>query len=263
MIIALTRAISPKISECELTHLEREAIDFDVAVRQHSEYERTLEALGCRVMRIEEAPQMPDSVFIEDTAVVLDELAIITRPGAPSRRGETAAVEVALAAYRPVHRIEAPATLDGGDVLRVGRRLFAGVSGRTNDEALVQMRAIVDPFGYDVEGVPVTGCLHLKTAVTAIASSMLLLNPEWVDRIFFEAFETIEVDPLEPSGANALVVGDVVLYPAAFPRTAARLRERGLRVELLDASELAKAEGALTCCSVIVEESATRRPASA
>lgn len=249
---ALTRAISLRIVECELTHLERFPIDVAAARAQHAEYTRALQALGCAVEEVEPAPDFPDSVFIEDTAVVFDELAVITRPGAESRRGETVAVERALAPLRPIVRIEAPATLDGGDVLVVGKRVFVGRTGRTNDEGVVQLRAALAPHGYTIEAIAVTGCLHLKTAVTAVDDRTVLLNPAWVDARALGGLDCIEVDPAEPMGANVVRVGDALLYGASYPRTRARLEARGYRPVCVDASELAKAEGAVTCCSLVL-----------
>jgi dimethylargininase len=251
MRLALTREISPAIGRCELTHLEREPIDLQTARRQHAAYEQRLKDAGCSVVRLSAEDEMPDSVFIEDIAVVFDELAIITRPGALSRRGETEAVAEALAAFRPIVHIEAPATIDGGDVLAVGRRVFVGESPRTNAAAISQMARHLAPHGYTVHIVPVRGCLHLKSAVTAVADDMLLINPEWVPAERFRPLTLLEVHPAEPYGANALRVGTDVIYPTAFPRTCARLEGRGIRVAQVDVAEIAKAEGAVTCCSVI------------
>jgi dimethylargininase len=250
--IALTREVSPGLGDCELTHLARVPIDVDLARAQHRSYEQALRDAGCSVEHLDASPDMPDSVFVEDIAVVFDELAIVTRPGAASRRAETAAVASALARYRSVQMIQAPGTVDGGDVLVAGRRVFVGRSTRTNDAAVEQMRQMLTPFGYTVCGVEVTGCLHLKSAVTALGGDLLLANPDWIDRAAFAGFELVEVDPLEPMAANALRVDDRVIYPTAFPRTAERIARRGLRLELIDASELAKAEGAVTCCSLII-----------
>ena len=251
MLIALTRAVPPSIARCELTHLDRAPIDLALAERQHLAYEQALRDLGCAVQRLPPQPEMPDSVFVEDAAVVLDEVAVITRPGAASRRGETASVAAALAAHRPLLRIQAPGTLDGGDVLRVGRRILVGLSGRSNEEGVRQLRGLLEPYGYQVRGVAVDGCLHLKSAVTAVDDGTVLLNPRWLDPGALEEVERIEVHPEEPMAANALRVGDTVLFPEAFPRTRARLQAHGLRVATVDASQLALAEGALTCCSLI------------
>ena len=251
--MALTRDVSARLGECELTHLARVPIDVERARAQHDAYEALLGRLGCRVERLAGGPDMPDSVFIEDIAIVFDELAIVTRPGAESRRVETPAVADALRRFRTLRFIEAPATVDGGDVLVSGRRVFVGRSSRTNAAAVAQMRAILTPHGYSVCEAAVEGCLHLKSAVTAIGDAVLLANPEWIDRRVYSDFEVIEVDPTEPDAANALRIGEDVVFPSAFPRTADRLARRGLRLHTVDASELAKAEGAVTCCSLIVD----------
>ncbi len=253
-MIAITRKVSPAIGRCELTHLEREPIDFERASAQHEAYERALADLGCRVVSLPAESDLPDSVFVEDTAVVVDEIAVMTRPGAPSRGRESASVAAALAEHRPLARIEAPATLDGGDVLRLGTRLFVGRSSRSNADGIAQLRALLAPLGYTVEGVAIGGCLHLKSAVTEVAPGAVLLNPSWASPDTFAAFRRIEVDPSEPFAANALRIGESVIYPTAFPRTAVWLDRAGIRLMPVDVSELAKAEGAVTCCSLIVAE---------
>lgn len=252
MPIALTRAVSPRIAECELTHLEREPISAARAEAQHEAYEAALRRLGFEIRRVAPAPEHPDAVFIEDTAVLLEELAVITRPGASSRRGEVGAVAEALAAYRPVVRVPAPATLDGGDVLLEGRTLFVGDSARTNEVAHGWLREVLGPLGYTVVVVPVSGCLHLKTAVTSPAEGTFLLNPEWVPASAFADAEVVEVDRSEPYAANVLRAGEAVLVAAGAPRTRRRLERLGLTVTEVDVSELARAEAGVTCCSVLV-----------
>ncbi len=250
--IALTREVSPSIAECELTHLARTPIRVDVARAQHRGYERTLASLGCEVRRVEPAPTHPDAVFIEDTAVVLDELAVLTRPGAKSRRAEGTAVAAALALLRTVVRMAAPGTLDGGDVLVIGKAVFVGRTPRTNDAGIEQLRAALTPHGYAVHGVAVTGCLHLKSAVTALDAESVLLNPAWIDTAVFTGYRVVTVDPAEPTGANVLRIGDALVYDTSHPRTRERLEPLGHVIHTVDASELAKAEGALTCCSLLV-----------
>jgi len=250
--LALTRDVAPSMVDCELTHLARTPIDVARARIQHAGYERLLAALGCTVRRVASARSYPDSVFIEDTAVVFDEIAILTRPGAASRRGEVPAVEAALAELRPIARISDPATLDGGDVFVVGRRVFVGRSARTNAEGIAQLGALLAPYGYVVEGVTVTGCLHLKSAATALDEATVLCNPAWVDPAAFAPLRTIAVHPDEPMGANILWIGTGLLYDEAYPRTRSSLEDHGYAMQLVDASELAKAEGAVTCCSLIL-----------
>jgi dimethylargininase len=238
-----------------LTHLEREAIDVDLARAQHAAYEACLRDAGCRVERLAAGPDMADAVFIEDTAVVFDEIAIITRPGAASRRAETAAVADALRKFRPLHQMESPATADGGDVLVVGHQVLVGRSSRTNDAGIDEMRRVLTPFDYQVTAIDLRGCLHLKSAATAVGDDLLLMNPAWLPSLPsgpFASFDRIDVHPGEPSAANALRVGDQIIYPTSFPHTLDRLRRRGLHVAAVDASEVAKAEGGVTCCSLIL-----------
>jgi len=250
-LIALTREISPAVTRCELTQLPRAPIDVEMARAQHRAYQQCLAEAGCTVARLAAGPEMADSVFVEDIAVVFDEVAIVTRPGASSRRQETPAVAEALARYRLLQHIEAPATADGGDVLVVGRNVFVGCSSRTNAAAIDQMRRFLGPYGYTVVGVGVSGCLHLKSAVTRVADDRLLINRNWISIEPFSTFDLIDVHPDEPNGANALRVGGEVVYATSFPRTLERLEQSGLSVRSVDVSEIAKAEGALTCCSLI------------
>jgi dimethylargininase len=253
--VALTRPVPDSLSNCELTHLTRVPIDVALARRQHADYERALAWLGCDIRHISVAHTYPDSVFVEDTAVVIDELAVITRPGAESRRAEVSAVAEALSPFRPLTFISAPATVDGGDVLRINRTLYVGIGARTNAAGVRQLAAIVQPHGYDVREVAVRGCLHLKSAVTELARDCVLLNPQWVSPAQFDGVRAIEVDPDEPSAANVLRIGDTVLCAAAYGRTNARLERAGLAVHTVDLSELAKAEAGVTCCSLIVQHS--------
>lgn len=253
MRLAITRGISPRLAECELTHLDRTPIDLEAARAQHWEYEELLTALGWAVLRLPAVEELPDCVFVEDTAVVLPEVAVICRPGAASRRPETAVIEQALAPYRSLVRIEEPGTIDGGDVLRVGRTLYVGVSQRTNPAGRAQLESALAPFGYRVRSVPFRDCLHLKSAVTLVAADTLLINPRWVDGSHFPYLRVLEVDPAEPFAANALLLEDAVVYPAGYPRTQARLEAAGISVLAVEQSELAKAEGAVTCCSLLLE----------
>lgn len=250
-LIALTRAVSPTMAQCALTHMARQPIDIAAAEAQHAQYERCLAGLGCTVRRAPAAPELPDAVFIEDTALALDEVAIITRPGAAARQPETAAVAQTLAAYRPLHTLAPPGTLDGGDVLRLGRTLYVGVSSRSNAEGIAQLRALVTPYGYEVIAVPFTGCLHLKSAVTQVGKELLLGNRDWVSPENFPGMMWVNVAPTEPHAGNALLIGETVVYPQAHSETRARLEALGIVVQPVDISEMAKAEGGVTCCSLI------------
>jgi dimethylargininase len=248
-MIAVTRDVSPSIAHAELTHLERVPIDYERAREQHEEYRTLLASLGCEVIALPADAVYPDCVFIEDTALVFDDLAVITRPGADSRRGEIDVVAEALASLRPLVRIAAPATLDGGDVLVLDQRIYVGRSERSNEEALAQLRQLT---GREVIGVDLHGALHLKTAITRVARDTLLVNREWVDVAPFGEWTLIDVDPTEPFGANAVLLDDTVIYPVAFPRTRAKLESHGINVRTVHADELAKAEGGVTCCSLLV-----------
>jgi dimethylargininase len=253
MRVAITREISASIERCELTHLSRQTIDISKARAQHEAYEQRLSQAGCSMVRLPSADDLPDSVFIEDVAVVFDELAVVARLGAPSRRGETACVAEALQAYRSLRHIEAPGTLDGGDVLTVGKQVFVGVSQRTNTAAISQLAQILQPYGYQICDITVGGCLHLKSAVTALSDEQLLINRKWAPAEQFESFQLIEVDGGEPYAANALRIGDRVIYPTGYPRTRERLEAAGVRILDVDVNELIKAEGAVTCCSLIFD----------
>jgi dimethylargininase len=250
--IAITRAVSRALEHCELTHLPRRPIDLALARRQHAAYEQALREAGCQVRQLPEQPEHADSVFVEDTAIVLDEVAVITRPGAASRRGETESMAAALDGLREIVRIEPPGTLDGGDVLRLDRVLYVGASTRSSADGVAQLGRLLAPFDYRVVAVPLRGCLHLKSAVTQVAPGQVLVNPDWVDARCFPEWEPIPIDPAEPHAANALLIDDALIYPASCPRTADKLRTLGVDVRSVDMSETEKAEGAVTCCSVIV-----------
>lgn len=253
MLIAYTREVSPTLVDCELTHLEREPLDVAGARAEHEVYESVLERLGARVRRLPSTPQLPDGIFVEDAAVVLDGVAVITRPGALSRQPETASVGAALAAHRPLVHVRAPATLDGGDVLVAGCRIYVGLSTRTTRGAIQQLAGLLAPYGYEVIPLAFTGCLHLKSAVTRIADDLMLLNPAWVDASAFTGYRALTVDPAEPHAANALALGGAVIHPLQHARTRARLEAAGLTVVTVPQVELAKAEAGVTCCSLLVE----------
>jgi dimethylargininase len=258
--IAITRAVSTSINQCELTHLTRMQIDVARAREQHEAYESVLESVGCRLLRVPPDERYPDAVFVEDTAIVLDELAIVTRPGAPSRRGEVDAVGQLLSEYRLLIRMQEPATLDGGDVLQLDRTLYVGRTPRTNDLGIDQLHELVKPHGYRVVGVPVSGCLHLKSAVTRVGDDLLLMNRDWAPpALFGGAWRIIDVDESEPSAANALRIGASVIFPEEMTRTRMRLESFGIDVRPVAASELGKAEGGVTCCSLIVSPAGAPR----
>ena len=252
MKLAITRDISPRFNECELTHINRTPIDVQVARVQHHGYVEALKELGYSVLELPAEVDLPDSVFVEDTAVILPEVAVITNPGADSRKPETSTIATALSRYRNLVQIEPPATVDGGDVLVLGKNIFVGLSTRSNQAAVDQMNEKLKMYGYTAHGVPMHDCLHLKTAVTRVDDKALLINRRWVDVENFEGFDLIDVDESEPFGANCLPVGGAIIFPVAFPKTSAKLEARGYKIKPVIVDELAKAEGAVTCCSLII-----------
>jgi dimethylargininase len=252
LILALTRDVSPRFNECEITHIDRSPIDVRVAESQHHGYVRALKELGCAVLELPAEPNLPDSVFVEDAAVILPEAAIVTNPGADSRKPETESIARALAPYRELVFIQPPATVDGGDVLVLGNQIFVGMSTRSNRESVLQMNRLLGRFGYHAQAVELHDCLHLKTAVTRVDDATLLINPNWVDLEHFEGYDLIEVDASEPFAANCLPINGSIIFPTAFPKTASFLGQRGYQLRRVVVDELAKAEGAVTCCSLIV-----------
>ena len=256
-MIAWVRDVSPALARCELTHLERAAIDAQRARQQHALYVTELAALGCRIEWLPPLESQADAVFVEDTAVLVREVAVVTRPGAASRRGEVESVAAALARHLEVRRLSDPACLEGGDVLRVGRELYVGLTrgpgARTNAAGIAQLGEALKPFGYAVQALALHGCLHLKSAATFIPPETLLVNPDWVDSAAFTGAAVIAVDPREAYGANTLTVAGVTLVSQAYPRTQGRLDAAGIATRALDVSELHKAEAALTCMSLLLE----------
>jgi dimethylargininase len=253
MLTAITRSVSPAIVRCELSFINRKPISLAVAQQQHHAYENLLAKLGARIISLPAEPDLPDSMFVEDPAIVLDELAVILPLGTETRRPEAVSLAQALSPFRKLEYVTLPGTLEGGDVLRISRKLFVGVTRRSNAEGIRQLAAILAPHNYQVISVPVTGCLHLKSAVTYLGRNTLLANRPWFDAAPFAGFEWIDVDPSEPHAANALALGGTVIFPAFFPRTRARLETHGFSVTSLDISELQKAESGLTCSSLLFE----------
>jgi dimethylargininase len=254
MTIAITRDVSPRFNECEITHIDRAPIDVDIARAQHREYVNVLAEIGCQVVELPAEADLPDSVFVEDTAFILDEVAVITRPGADSRKPETDSIIRILSPHRALIHVTEPATVDGGDVLVLGKNIYVGISTRSNNAAIRQLQESLDVYGYKVSGVEMHDCLHLKTAVTKVDENTLLINPNWVDNFHFKDFDWIIVDPSEPFAANCLPVNGHIIYPTSFPKTRAKLESRGYKTKAVTVDELAKAEGAVTCCSLIISQ---------
>jgi len=253
MLTALTRGVSPTLADCELQELDRQPIDVARAILQHAAYVRCLEELGACVISLPADARFPDGVFVEDPALVLDEIAIMTRMGAESRRGEGESIAKALAEFRSLTWIHDPGTLEGGDVMRIDRTLYVGASRRTNSEGIRQLREVAAPLGYEVVAVPVRGCLHLKSACCYLGGESILANRAWMDATFLDGYRIVDVPAAEPRSANVLLVGDTVILPAAFPATKDLLEKSGFTVRTVDASELAKAEGGVTCTSILFD----------
>ncbi|HYN46520.1 MAG TPA: N(G),N(G)-dimethylarginine dimethylaminohydrolase [Allosphingosinicella sp.] len=254
---AWTRAVSPRLAECETTQSFAEPIHAARAAAQHAAYEAALAEAGLEIVRLPALDDAPDGVFVEDIALLLGEHAIVTRPGAASRGCETASVAEGLARDFTVHRLGA-GHVDGGDVLRIGRTLYAGLSGRTDEAGIRALADLTGPLGYRVVPVRVAGCLHLKSAVTfagvdAAGTPVIVHNPDWVCAALFADVEPVAVAPGEALGANVLRIGATLLAAADSPRTAERLSARGIEVVTLDISEVRKADAALTCMSLIAE----------
>ena len=253
MLTAITRKVSSSLVNCELSFIEREPIDMEKARAQHQAYESLLEKSGAKVISLPEERDLPDSMFVEDPAIVLDEVAVICTLGTETRRKEAASIAAALEPYRKLAHVKLPGVLEGGDVLHVGKKIFVGLTQRSNADGIRQLAVIIGNYGYDLTAVPVTGCLHLKSAVTYLGRNTLLGNREWFHWKRFEGFDWVDVDPAEPHAGNALAVGESIVFPASFPKTRARIEARGFRVEPLDIAELQKAESGLTCSSLLFD----------
>jgi dimethylargininase len=247
---AFTRAVSPRLAECQLTHLPRTPIDAAKAVSQHAAYEAALSGAGFEIVRLPELPDDPDAVFVEDTALIFDAHAVITRPGAASRADEVHSTAEGLADHFELLRIES-GHLDGGDVLRIGRKLYVGLSTRTDAAGIRVLRELVSPLGYDVVQAELRDCLHLKTGATFAGDSVLIYDERCVDPAQFTDVEPFAVDADEAAAANCVRAGAHLILPAGNPRTADALRSRGFQVVEVDVSELQKAESGVTCMSLI------------
>jgi dimethylargininase len=251
-MIALTRLPSVNLHACERTYVPRGGIDYALAARQHVAYCGVLTECGARVITLPAEPHLPDSTFVEDTAIVLDEVAVLCSMGAEPRRAEPRLMEPVLREHRQIESIELPATIDGGDVLRVGRTLLVGRSSRTSDAAIAALSAIGARYGYDIIPVAVRGCLHLKTACTALPDGRLIVNREWIDADALTGRELIDVPAAEPWAANSLSLKGQVLLDAAHPQTAELIERLGAPVHRIELSEFAKAEGGVTCLSLLI-----------
>jgi dimethylargininase len=248
--IALTHAPSSRMNECIRTHAAPVDIDLPRANAQHEAYRRALAQAGAEVRVLDANAAHPDAVFIEDTAIVLDEIAIITSMGAESRREEPRAVETALAPLRRLVRIEGGGTIEGGDVVRVGKTLLVGRSARTNEAGIGALRVLVAPYGYTVVAIDVRDCLHLKTACTALPDGALLVHRAWLGDV--RGFDLVSVAPDEPHAANVVAVEGRAIMSSAYPRTAEIVARHAREVLTVDLSEFAKGDGCATCLSLLL-----------
>lgn len=253
-LTAIVREVSSSINDCELSFHARQPIDVAMAIAQHKAYQDCLAELGVRIVSLPAEPELPDAVFVEDPAVVVNEVAIISNLGAPSRRPEIKSLANVLSRYRPLKFLADPATLDGGDVLRIGSSVFVGLSRRTNRDGIDQLGDLLGSYDYQVQPVEVRGCLHLKSACSYLGNNTILVHRSWIDAERFRGFELLDVPEEESAAANALLLNDAVIIPASFPKTRALLEKRGFRVRTIDVSELQKAEAGVTCTSLIFDD---------
>ena len=259
MLAAITRGTSPSIADCTLTYLSRMPIDVTKAIQQQNAYERCLMELGVRVISLGVEDDLPDSVFVQDTAVVLDEVAILAAMGVKIRQPEIESVAKVLSLYREVKRLNGPASLEGGDMVRIGNNLYIGLSGRTNSEGIAQLQEILRPFRYQVKPVEVRACIHLSTGCAYLGQNTVLVNRSWVNVSRLEGVDIIEVPESEPWAANVLSIGDVIIMSSSFSETRELLTGKGFQVRAIDISEFEKAEGSLTCLSLLLDIENTER----
>lgn len=224
--------------------------DYDLMLQQHQAYIKALETAGLKVVVLDPLPNFPDAYFVEDTAVITPYVAVITRPGAASRRGEVGSLEPIITKYRPVYHIEAPGTLDGGDVLRIDNHFYVGVSKRTNPEGAGQLGRILEEYGHTWTPVPVSAGLHLKTNVSYLGGNTLLVTRNLADRDDFRGYDKILVEPGEERAANCLQINNSLLVPKGFPKTQALLQPLGYDLIEVEASEARKMDGGLSCMSI-------------
>ena len=252
-MMALTRRPSRSLVDCQVRAVPREVIDLRLAFQQHDAYCRVLRQMGVAVEVLPPEEAFPDSVFIEDNAIVLDELAVVTSMGTASRQGEPPLLLPVLARHRRLVMVPSSVRIEGGDVLRVGKRLYVGVSTRTTRAGVEALRAIAEPLGYAVAPVEIRACLHLKTACTVLDDETLLVNPAWLDTGALQAFRLLPVPVEEPFGANVVRLPGGLLVQASSPLTRELLEARGYATACVDLDEFSKAEAGPTCLSLLIE----------
>jgi dimethylargininase len=251
---AITRGVSRKIEACELTYRCREGVDYEKAATQLERYCDLLRNWGVNLMPLAASDSYPDCCFVQDTAVVLDEVCVIASMGAPARVGEVSEVQKLIAPFRKTRRIFSPATLDGGDVVQFGKRLFVGLSSRTNARGISALSRIVEAWGYTGVPVAVNGGLHLTTGCGIVNDETVMLNPRWLDASAFKGLRQIHVPEAEPWAANTIRIGNAVCLEEGAPRTIELVEPYCGKIDTLDISEFRKAEGSLSCLSLIFRD---------
>lgn len=248
---AIVRAIPNTYQDCVTIAPDKPVINVELAKQQHTDYCKTLEQLGLQLIRIDADDALPDCCFTEDIAIIFGDVAIITSPGTVSRVAETVEMEKVLTPLKNIHHLSSPATIDGGDVLKIDQKIFIGISSRTNEEAIKQVAAIINPKGYEVIGVKIWDTLHLKSVCTYVGKGCILLEEGHFDEKIFSQYDIIIVPEEEAYAANCLVVNGKVLLPKGFPKTKPLIEAKGFSVIEMEMSEIEKADGALTCLSII------------
>lgn len=254
MLSALTRKVGKSINNCELTYADRQQINVEKAQQQHMEFENALRKLGVNVLSLESDDTLPDSVFVEDTAVITKEFAVITPMGTKSRKDEPDKIAEILKQYRPLKYINKNTSLEGGDIVQAEDTFYVGISSRTNHEGFENLAEILLPQGYKIVPVQVYGCLHLTTGSTYIGNNTMIANPAWVDVSKFEGMEVIEIEPDEPWAGNAIQANGKLLFPSSSNKTSKKVSAKGFEVYTVDISELEKAEAGLTCMSLLFQD---------
>ena len=247
---AIARKPGPNFAQGITTALNEESPKYEILVSQHEEYITTLKSIGLKVILLDALPDHPDAYFVEDTAVVATEVAVITNPGADARKGEEKTIAPILSRYRKTERIRPPGTADGGDVLQVDRHFFIGLSERTNPEGADQLSHILGKYGYTCTIMTAGEGLHLKSSVNYVGKNMLLITEDFAENVQFEGYDTLIVNNEESYAANTLFVNDHLLVPRGYPDTRKKLEVLGFKIIELDTSEVRKMDGGVTCMSI-------------
>jgi dimethylargininase len=247
---AIARKPGPNFAQGLTTAINEEPPRYEILVNQHEGYIAALQSIGLEVILLDALSDHPDAYFVEDTAVIAANVAVITNPGADTRKGEEKTIAPVLAKYRKTENIQAPGTVDGGDVLQVGKHFFVGVSERTNPEGADQLGRILEGHGYTWTTVAVGAGLHFKSSVNFVGKNTLLVTEDFAGREQLKGYDTIVVDRSESYAANTLLINDHLLIPRGYPGTRKKLEALGFKIIELDTSEVRKMDGGLTCLSL-------------